>query len=48
MKGTIQWQNQKTQFQTSIKFYVIEFYTVSTKEFTIPKIIIFHKLLVDH
>jgi len=38
----------KTQFEIFTKFYVIQLCRISTKEFTIPKIIVSHKPLVDH
>jgi hypothetical protein len=35
---------KKSQFEICTKFYVIEFSRVSTKKFTIPKSIVFHKI----
>jgi hypothetical protein len=37
-----------TQFERSTKFYIIEFFKGLKKEFTIPKVIVSHKPLVDH
>ncbi len=39
---------KKTQIEIFTKFYAIEFCRISTKEFTIPKVIVSHKPLVEH
>jgi hypothetical protein len=42
----MQWKNQRTQFEISTKFYVIQFHRISIKGFTIAIVHVSHKSIV--